>query len=93
MLCTLAQHEQCTRGSGQQSEADSREMQRYFENVEILLTKTDGSVMDLSSTGGSISPDHGTTVCVKGGVLDEIIPMEEIAGISVGGILYPISAE
>ena len=40
-------------GSGRQSEADTREMQRYFENVEILLTKTDGSVMDLSSTGAA----------------------------------------
>ena len=43
-------------GSGQQSEADSREMQRYFENVEILLTKVDGTVIDLSNAGGSISP-------------------------------------
>lgn len=79
--------------SGQQSDADTREMQRYFENVEVLLTRTDGTVIDLSNAGGSIKPDHGTTVCVKGGVLDEIIPMEEIASISVGGIIYPISAE
>lgn len=79
--------------SGRQSDADAREMQRYLENVEVLLTRTDGMVIDLSGTGGSMKPGHGTTVCVKGGVLDEIIPMEEIAGISVGGILYPISAE
>ena len=78
-------------GSGQQSEADSREMQRYFENVEILLTKTDGSVMDLSSTGGSISPDNGTTVCSKTGFFPEIIPMEEIERITVGGVAFPLA--
>ena len=78
-------------GSGRQSEADTREMQRYFENVEILLTKTDGSVMDLSSTGGSISPDNGTTVCSKNGFFSEIIPMEEIERITVGGVAFPLA--
>lgn len=78
--------------SGRLSDEDSRETQRYFENVEILLTKADGTVMSVPN-GGSIKPDHGTTVCVKGGVLDEIIPLEELASISVGGITYPISAE
>lgn len=78
--------------SGRQSDADTRQMQRYFENVEILLTRTDGTVIDLSGIGGSIKPDHGATVCVKGGVLEEIIPLEELTSISVGGIVYPISA-
>ena len=78
-------------GSGQQSEADSREVQRYFENVEVLLTRTDGSVMDLSSSGGSISPDDGTTVCSKTGFFNEIIPMEEIESIFVGGVVLPLA--
>ena len=78
-------------GSGRQSEADTREMQRYFENVEVLLTRTDGSVMDLSSTGGSISPENGTTVCSKTGFFPEIIPMEEIECISVGGVAFPLA--
>lgn len=68
-------------------------MQRYFENVEVLLTRTDGTVIDLSGIGGSIKPDHGTTVCVKGGVLDEIIPLEELESISVGGVVYPFSGQ
>lgn len=78
-------------GSGQQSEADSREMQRYFENVEILLTKTDGTVLDLSGAGGSISPDHGTTVCSKSNFFSEILPMEEIESIRVGGVEFPLA--
>lgn len=78
--------------SGQEDPLDAREMQRYFENVEILLMKKDGTVMDLSSSGGSVKPENGATVCTKGGVLDEIIPLEELKSISVGGIVYPISA-
>lgn len=78
-------------GSGQQSEADSREMQRYFENVEILLNKTDGTVLDLSGAGGSISPDHGTTVCSKSNFFSGILPMEEIESIRVGGVEFPLA--
>ena len=77
-------------GSGRQSEEDSRQMARYFENVEILLTLTDGTVVDLSNAGGSIGPEDGVTVCSKGEMFSEIIPMEEMASISVGGVTYDI---
>ena len=76
--------------SGKQSPEDSRQMQRYLENVEILLTKTDGTIIDLSNTGGSIKPGNGVTVCSKSQVLEEILPLEELESISVGGVVYPI---
>jgi hypothetical protein len=66
---------------------------RYLENVEILLTKTDGTVMDLSTSGGSIRPEDGVSVCSKGQVMEEIIPLAELESISVGGIVFPIPAE
>lgn len=78
-------------GSGKVSEADAREQARYFENVEILLTKTDGTVVDLSNTGGSISPEGGVTVCSKGTVFSQIVPMEEMASLSVGGVIFPLT--
>lgn len=78
--------------SGREPEEDRLQSQRYFENVEILLMKKDGTVIDMSNSGGSIKPDHGVTVCDKGGIFDEIIPLKELATISVGGIVYPISA-
>lgn len=80
-------------GSGQQSDKDAEQVARYLENVEILLTKTDGSVIDLSSAGGSIGPEDGVTVCSKGNFFSEIIPMEEIESISVGGVVYPVTVE
>ena len=77
--------------SGQLPAEDSRQMERYFESVEILLTKTDGTVLDLSSSGGSLKPENGVTVCDKGEVFDELLPLEELESICVGGIVYPIS--
>ena len=68
-------------------------MERYFENVEILLTKSDGTVIDLSSSGGSLNPENGVTVCDKGEVFDEILPLEDLESICVGGIAYPISGK
>lgn len=75
--------------SGRLPASDRRQMERYMENVEILLTKTDGTVIE-APNGGSIRPDNGRSVCTKGGVLEEIIPLDELASISVGGIVYPI---
>lgn len=77
--------------SGQQSPKDREEQARYLENVEILLTKTDGTVVDLSNAGGSISPQDGVTVCSKSTVFSEILPLEDLESISVGGIVYPLA--
>ncbi len=76
--------------SGRQSEEDARQSQRYLENVEILLTRTDGTVVDLSGSGGSIAPKDGATVCAKGQVFDEITPLEEMESIRVGGVTCEI---
>lgn len=79
--------------SGRQDPEDARQSARFMENIEILLTKTDGTVIDLSTSGGSIRPEDGKTVCSKGEVLEEIIPLAELESISVGGVVYPIPAE
>ena len=46
----------------------------------------------MSNSGGGIRPGHGVTVCDKGEIFEEIIPLEELENISVGGIVYPIPA-
>lgn len=78
--------------SGRQSPEDALKMQRYLDNIEILLTKTDGTVIDLDHSGGSVSPDYeaGVSHCSKGEVLDEIVPLEEMQSIRVGGVTYEI---
>ena len=52
--------------------------------------KTDGTVIDMTNSGGSIQPGNGITYCTKGDVLPEIIPMEELDRIIVGDIEYTI---
>lgn len=78
--------------SGRLPEEDRKKTEQYLENVELVLTKKDGTVIDLSRfAGGSIRPDNGRTYCTKGTVLDEIIPLEELERISVGGIAYSVN--
>lgn len=81
--------------SGRQSPEDAPRAQRFLENIEILLTKTDGTVIDLGRSGGSVSPDYeaGVSHCTKGQVFDEIIPLEELESVSVGGVMYEIPHE
>lgn len=79
--------------SGRESPEDRKSGQEFLGNVEILLTKTDGTVIDLSSSGGSLHPEDGVTVCSKGQVLEEIIPLEELESISVGGVVYPLQGD
>lgn len=77
--------------SGRLPEEDRREVERYLENVQLLLTKKDGAVIDLSTyAGGSIRPENGSTYCTKATVLDEIIPLEELESVTVGGIVFPV---
>lgn len=78
--------------SGRQSEEDTPKMRQYLDNIEILLTKTDGTVIDLGGSGGRVSPDYeaGVSHCSKGQVFDEIIPLEDMASLTVGGVTYEI---
>lgn len=78
--------------SGREDPEDAPKMRQYLDNIEILLTKTDGTVIDLNRSGGSVSPDYeaGISHCTKGEVLDEIIPLEEMESIRVGGVVYEI---
>nr|WP_325213067.1 DUF4179 domain-containing protein [uncultured Oscillibacter sp.] len=78
--------------SGRESPENAPKRQRFLENIELLLTKTDGTVVDLGGSGGSMSPDYeaGVSHCSKGQVFDEIIPLEDMASITAGGVVYEI---
>lgn len=76
--------------SGRVDPKDGPQMERYLENVEVLLTKTDGTVTDLGNSGGSVHSEEGVSICTKSRVFDEIIPLEDMVSISVGGVVYDI---
>ena len=77
--------------SGRLPEEDRRQQERYMENVSILLVKKDGTIIDMSLSGGSIQPKDGKTNCIKGDVLPEIVPLTELDRVIVGGVEYPLS--
>lgn len=77
---------------GQQSAHDREESYRYFESLPITITRTDGTVLDLSNSGGGISPGAGETVCQKGGIFDEILDLSTVESVTVGDIVLPVHA-
>lgn len=76
--------------SGKQSEHDSEQMHKYFDSVQILVNKADGTSIDMSYAGGSISPEDGRTVCQKGDIFSEIVALEDIVSVTVQGIEIPV---
>ena len=58
--------------------------------AKLLVTKTDGTVLDFSDCGGSMDPHDGKTVCTRQGTFDTVIPLEDIASVTIGGISIPI---
>lgn len=78
---------------GREPEQMRRVEEQYLSSISIVLTKKDGSQLDLTNSGGGISPKNGKTVCSKSGVFSEIVPLEEMQSISIGGVEIPISSK
>ena len=65
---------------------------RYFESLPVVITYTDGTTQDLTNAGGGIPPGDGETVCQKSRIFDELRPLDEVASVTVGDIVLPVSA-
>lgn len=76
--------------SGRLPEEDRAQNEKYFEDLVIIVHKSDGTSIDLSNAGGSIKKGDGETVCQKGDMFEEVIPLEEIVSITVGSIEIPM---
>lgn len=64
-----------------------------LNSIPLQLTKTDGTVLDLTEKCGYYcwtSDDHTGTVMGKGGAFDEIIPLDDIATLTIGDLTYDI---
>ena len=58
--------------------------------AKLLVTKTDGTVLDFSDCGGSMDPHDGKTVCTRQGTFDTVIPLDDIASVTIGSVSIPI---
>jgi len=77
--------------SGREPEEMRQAHQRFFGDLTVLVTLTDGTVLDLSDAGGSIQPAEGKTVCQKGSLFEKIQPLEEIVSVTVGDMVFPVT--
>ena len=80
------------RENGRENEYDREQSYRYFESLPVVITYTDGTTQDLTNAGGGITPGDGETVCQKSRIFDELRPLDEVASVTVGDIVLPVSA-
>lgn len=76
---------------GQESAENRAQHQRYQGDLTLLVTMQDGSVLDLTDAGGSLSPEGNTTHGTKGGVFSRIIDTEQAVSVTVGDIVIPVT--
>ena len=65
---------------------DHQEYDRYFGTLPLLIHLKDGSVVDMTFSGGDISHGDGKTVCRKGEVFERILPLEDVESVTVGDV-------
>lgn len=80
--------------SGRETAYNRTQSDRYLSDLTVLLTMKDGTVMDLTSAGGSLSPNYSedVTQAQKGQVFDTIIDPADVESVTVGNIVIPVDA-
>ena len=74
--------------SGQEPASASSTWESY--SAKLLVTKKDGTVLDFSDCGGSMDPHDGKTVCTRQGTFDTILPLDEVASVTIGDTTIPV---
>jgi hypothetical protein len=69
------------------------ETARYLDGISVILTKKDGTKLDLTDSGGSLNPSDGKTACTKSGIFHEVIPIEEMQSVTIGGVEIPVDSQ
>ena len=79
--------------SGKISKEDEKTEECYLGSVKLLVHCADGHTIDMTNAGGSVSPKGGKTDCTKGGVFEEILDLNDVTSVTVGGIPYPVNVK
>lgn len=77
--------------SGKMNSQMEAETDRYL-GVPVIINKKDGSKLDITKSGGSTRPNNGKTACEKSEVFQEIVPLEDMKSVTVGGVEIPVNA-
>lgn len=62
-----------------------------FRDLPVILTYTDGSTLEVESANTSVGSSGGKTKCTIGLIFDSIRPLEEVASVTVGDVVIPVS--
>ena len=63
----------------------------WIEPLPMSITYTDGTTLDLSHAGGASAYGTGAVSCQKGMIFDQLHPLEEVASVTVGDVVIPVS--
>lgn len=63
----------------------------WIEPLPMSITYTDGTTLDLSHAGGASAYGTGSVSCQKGMIFDQLHPLEEVASVTVGDVVIPVS--
>lgn len=80
--------EEIPQESGREPASVSSTWESYA--AKLLVTKTDGTVLDFSDCGGSMDPHDGKTVYTRQGTFDTILPLDEVASVTIGDTTIPV---
>ena len=63
----------------------------WIEPLSLSLTYTDGTTLDLSHAGGTSAYGENAVNCQKHMIFDQIRPLEEVAFVTVGDVVIPVT--
>lgn len=58
----------------------------YLSDMELFITKADGTIIDLSHAGGGMTFYDGYTITHKGTVFEEILSLSDVVAIQIGDV-------
>lgn len=62
-----------------------------FRDLPMTLSYTDGSTLEIKSANTSVSSGGGKANCTMGLIFDSIRPLDEVASVTVGDVVIPVS--
>ena len=63
----------------------------WIHSLPLSITYTDGTTLDLSYAGGFSTPEEDAVSCRRDVIFDSIRPLEEVASVTVGDVVIPVS--
>ncbi|WP_297233537.1 DUF4179 domain-containing protein [uncultured Flavonifractor sp.] len=62
-----------------------------FRDLPVTISYTDGSTLEVKSATTSVGSGSGQAKCTIGMIFDSIRPLDEVASVTVGDVVIPVS--